>query len=81
MHHNLELFTQQWDGLAGQAQEKGYAHLDALNWFNYLAFDIIGKKPSGRDGPLEAERLTRDLDRRPGFWRTLRHDREGQRLC
>ncbi|TID17085.1 benzoate 4-monooxygenase [Venturia nashicola] len=41
MHHNLEEFEKQWDRLAAQANG-GYARLDALNWFNYLAFDIIG---------------------------------------
>jgi len=43
MHHNLEMFTMQWDKMASNAAPGGYAHLDALNWFNYLAFDIIGK--------------------------------------
>lgn len=44
MHHNLELFVQQWDALIAHAppQQKGQAHLDCLPWFNYLAFDIIG---------------------------------------
>lgn len=41
MHHNLELFETRWsqisDGVNG-----AYAKLDALHWFNYLAFDIIG---------------------------------------
>jgi benzoate 4-monooxygenase len=41
MHHNLELFETQWSKLSETANG-GYARLDALNWFNYLAFDIIG---------------------------------------
>lgn len=41
MHHNLEEFEKQWDRLAANANG-GYARIDALNWFNYLAFDIIG---------------------------------------
>lgn len=43
MHANLELFIAQWDGLASRTPDpKGYAHIDCLNWFNYLAFDVIG---------------------------------------
>ncbi|KAJ5546673.1 cytochrome P450 benzoate 4-monooxygenase [Penicillium frequentans] len=44
IHANLELFVEQWNKLATlQANPKtGYASIDALNWFNYLAFDIIG---------------------------------------
>lgn len=41
MHHNLEMFVSQWDKMAKQAPST-WARLDALNWFNYLAFDIIG---------------------------------------
>lgn len=41
IHHNLELFFSQWDRLSTLANG-GYARIDALNWFNYLAFDIIG---------------------------------------
>lgn len=33
----------QWDKISRGVPEKdGYAKLDALNWFNYVAFDIIG---------------------------------------
>lgn len=43
---NLELFVKQWDTLigrnAGNPGGKPTAHIDCLNWFNYLAFDIIG---------------------------------------
>ncbi|KAK5256845.1 hypothetical protein LTR16_002256, partial [Cryomyces antarcticus] len=45
MHHNLEELTSQWDRMASHApgeKGKGYAEMDALHWFNYLAFDIIG---------------------------------------
>ncbi|KAF2196973.1 cytochrome P450 [Delitschia confertaspora ATCC 74209] len=41
MHHNLEDLRAQWDKMAAAANG-GYADMDALNWFNYLAFDIIG---------------------------------------
>ncbi|KAF2400362.1 benzoate para-hydroxylase [Trichodelitschia bisporula] len=54
MHHNLALFAQRWgelsDAAAASAKTtkeewptpRAYAEIDALNWFNYLAFDIIG---------------------------------------
>jgi len=42
MHHNLEMFRTQWDKMSDQAPSNGYAEIDALHWFNYLAFDIIG---------------------------------------
>ncbi|KAE8384363.1 cytochrome P450-domain-containing protein [Aspergillus alliaceus] len=43
IHSNIELFVRQWTRLASTtSQANGYATLDALNWFNYLAFDIIG---------------------------------------
>jgi len=41
MHHNLEELVNQWDTRAKNAHGQ-YAKLDALHWFNYLAFDIIG---------------------------------------
>jgi cytochrome P450 len=44
IHTNIELFVKQWNSLCErQADPKtGYASIDALHWFNYLAFDIIG---------------------------------------
>ena len=41
---NLVLFEKRWDSICKtQADPKtGYAPIDALHWFNYLAFDIIG---------------------------------------
>ncbi|KAF2437428.1 cytochrome P450 [Karstenula rhodostoma CBS 690.94] len=44
MHHNLEELQRQWDSRAATATAEtgGFYHMDALNWFNYLAFDIIG---------------------------------------
>ncbi|KAM7185364.1 Cytochrome P450 [Naviculisporaceae sp. PSN 640] len=37
IHSNLELFVKQWDKLSSHASQ-----IDCLNWFNYLAFDVIG---------------------------------------
>ena len=44
MHHNLEMLVKQWDRISSTASKEngGYAHMDSLHWFNYLAFDIIG---------------------------------------
>ncbi|KAJ5085088.1 Benzoate 4-monooxygenase [Penicillium argentinense] len=44
IHGNIEMFVKQWNKMSDlQANPKtGYASIDALNWFNYLAFDIIG---------------------------------------
>jgi len=41
MHHNLEQLAVQWDGKSKQ-MNGGYYKFDALHWFNYVAFDIIG---------------------------------------
>jgi len=41
MHHNLEELEKKWDEMSENAHG-GYAKMDALHWFNYLAFDIIG---------------------------------------
>ncbi|KAM0705779.1 hypothetical protein Q7P35_007139 [Cladosporium inversicolor] len=41
IHHNLEMLATQWDKLSKQAGS-GYYRMDSLNWFNYVAFDIIG---------------------------------------
>ncbi|KAL5360552.1 cytochrome P450 [Aspergillus floccosus] len=44
IHHNIELFVKQWTRLSETQgnPRSGYATIDALNWFNFLAFDIIG---------------------------------------
>jgi len=43
IHSNLELFVRQLDNLIVRSNTPdGAAHLDCLNWFNYLAFDVIG---------------------------------------
>ncbi|KAJ9191450.1 hypothetical protein DTO164E3_8855 [Paecilomyces variotii] len=44
IHANLELFVKQWDriGTKDKNPRTGYSSIDALNWFNYLAFDVIG---------------------------------------
>lgn len=44
IHANIEVFVKQWKKISDlQANPNtGYASIDALSWFNYLAFDIIG---------------------------------------
>lgn len=44
IHANIETFVKQWKTLADNQRDPktGYASIEALNWFNYLAFDIIG---------------------------------------
>ena len=37
----MELFYQRWSELSKNSHGS-YADIDALHWFNYLAFDIIG---------------------------------------
>ena len=47
IHENLQLFVQQLDKLIDNSPHQtasgaNEAHIDSLNWFNYLAFDVIG---------------------------------------
>jgi benzoate 4-monooxygenase len=37
----LEIFYKRWSEISGSAKGD-YAEINALHWFNYLAFDIIG---------------------------------------
>lgn len=54
MHANLEMFAKQWDKLSAEAPKGGYTKMDALNWYNYLAFDVIGDLAFGEPfGMLE----------------------------
>ncbi|KAL1411303.1 hypothetical protein Q8F55_002254 [Vanrija albida] len=46
MKGNLENFVRQWDRLCAEAG--GTARFDALDWFNYLAFDMISDLAFGR---------------------------------
>lgn len=51
IHANIELFVEKWDKISSMADQKtGYSSMDALHWFNYLAFDIIGDLAFG--GPF-----------------------------
>ncbi|EHK98820.1 Cytochrome P450 [Glarea lozoyensis ATCC 20868] len=53
MHQNLDMFVKQWDTLSQNAHG-GFAKIDSLHWFNYLAFDMIGDLAFGQPfGMLE----------------------------
>lgn len=65
MHHNLELLQKQWDQRAA-AQKGGWYQMDALNWFNYLAFDVIGDLAFGAPfGMLEKGRDFAEVRKTP----------------
>jgi cytochrome P450 len=68
IHANLELFFQKWTKISKEQKnpKTGYASLDALNWFNYLAFDIIGDLAFGAPfGMLEQERDFAEIRKTP----------------
>ena len=68
IHANLELFFQKWTKLSKTQKNSttGYASIDALNWFNYLAFDIIGDLAFGAPfGMLEREEDFAEIRKTP----------------
>ncbi|GFF49275.1 benzoate 4-monooxygenase [Aspergillus udagawae] len=68
IHQNVELFVQQWTKLAklNGNPRSGYATIDALNWFNYLAFDIIGDLAFGAPfGMLEKSKDIAEMRKTP----------------
>jgi len=68
IHGNLELFTNKWTDLSKNRKNPstGYASIDALHWFNYLAFDIIGDLAFGAPfGMLEHERDFTEIRKSP----------------
>ncbi|KAI0136840.1 benzoate 4-monooxygenase [Xylariales sp. AK1849] len=56
IHQNLETFVKKWDDIvARKAQADGFAHIECLSWFNFVAFDTIGDLAFGAPfGMLEA---------------------------
>lgn len=68
IHGNLELFEKKWNDMCeAQADARtGYALIDALQWFNYLAFDIIGDLAFGTPfGMLEKGKDIAEVQRTP----------------
>ena len=64
----MELFVQKWDSISKTQKnpKTGYASIDALNWFNYLAFDIIGDLAFGAPfGMLEHGRDVAEVQKTP----------------
>lgn len=69
IHANLELFEKKWNEICdAQADpQTGYAPIDALHWFNYLAFDIIGDLAFGAPfGMLEKGKDVAEVQKTPG---------------
>ncbi|KAF1932283.1 benzoate para-hydroxylase [Didymella exigua CBS 183.55] len=65
IHHNLEELQKQWDKRAASKQG-GWYQMDALNWFNYLAFDVIGDLAFGAPfGMLEKGRDVAEVRKTP----------------
>lgn len=68
IHHNIELFVTQLTKLSNLQRNPrtGYASIDALNWFNYLAFDIIGDLAFGAPfGMLEKGKDVAEVRKTP----------------
>jgi benzoate 4-monooxygenase len=66
IHHNLELLVKQWNRMASEAPKGEYADMDALHWFNYLAFDVIGDLAFGAPfGMLEAGKDIAEVQETP----------------
>jgi benzoate 4-monooxygenase len=62
------LFAQKWDNISKSQKNPntGYASIDALHWFNYLAFDIIGDLAFGAPfGMLEHGRDMAEVRKTP----------------
>lgn len=65
IHHNLEELQKQWDQRA-DSKQGGWYQMDALNWFNYLAFDVIGDLAFGAPfGMLEKGRDFAEVRKTP----------------
>ena len=66
IHKNLELFVKQWNRIARNAHSE-YAKIDCLQWFNYLAFDIIGDLAFGQPfGMLAKGKDITEIQLQPG---------------
>ena len=65
MHHNLDVLVKQWDSISSSGRGQ-YAKMDAVPWFNYLAFDIIGDLAFGAPfGMLEVGKDTVEVRASP----------------
>jgi benzoate 4-monooxygenase len=66
IHSNLEELQKQWDKRAAEVSKGGYYGMDALNWFNYLAFDVIGDLAFGKPFGMLEKGMDVSEVRRPG---------------
>jgi benzoate 4-monooxygenase len=65
MHESLSLFTHQWDTLSTNAHGQ-FAKIDCLQWYNYLAFDMIGDLAFGQPfGMLEKGKDITEIQKSP----------------
>lgn len=48
IRQNLQVFINQWDNISSNKEADGYGSVDCLNWFNFLAFDIIADLAFGK---------------------------------
>lgn len=68
IHANLEMFVKRWDEISSVQRnpKTGYASIDALHWFNYLAFDVIGDLAFGAPfGMLEKGKDVAEVRKTP----------------
>ena len=68
IHANLELFVTKWSEISKTQKnpKTGFSSIDALHWFNYLAFDIIGDLAFGAPfGMLEKGKDIAEIRRTP----------------
>jgi benzoate 4-monooxygenase len=68
MYANLATFAKQWDHISDAQKDPktGYAYVDGMQWFNYLAFDIIGDLAFDAPfGMLETAQDTAKMQRTP----------------
>ncbi|KKK16622.1 benzoate 4-monooxygenase [Aspergillus rambellii] len=68
IHGNIENFVKQWGHVADAERnpKNGYATINALNWFNYVAFDIIGDLAFGAPfGMLDKGRDIAEMRKSP----------------
>ncbi len=68
IHGNLEMFVNKWCEISKTQKnpKTGYSSIDALQWFNYLAFDIIGDLAFGAPfGMLEKGKDIAEIRKTP----------------
>jgi benzoate 4-monooxygenase len=76
MVSNLVTLRQQWNALCERPEKDGYVTINALHWFNYLAFDIIadltfgspfGMLAAGKDEAMVKDPYTGTITKAPAI--------------